>query len=301
MSEGITGIDGRVSKKFMIGLMAFQSFDQSLAELRAVFEEASFFTKSLDLIEKENIVMIKGCLTHVSAADIESPHWNEMQRCKMIEHALMWGWPINHQIATQTKWTLLHESGFHQRLELTEFLLEQGADPHLKTRAKETALHLAAEKFLGGPTCVPMIDLLLKYHSSLEARDEKGFTPFLTAIINESLEFEALAQYGSNLFVRNDEGFNALDLSILKKDIHSTKRLIEWGFDPFEDNAKGWNPVKMADRLGFLEGAALLKGFMQAKEEKRVLEEQMEKISLSTTISDGENHSLPSRRPNRSI
>jgi ankyrin repeat protein len=81
----------------------------------------------------------------------------------------------DHGVLRATEWdnaTLLHDAVQHNHPELTQLLLEDGADPNAVTKDGLTPLHMAA---MNGD--IQIAQMLLSHGAKINARDAKGWTP----------------------------------------------------------------------------------------------------------------------------
>ncbi|KAI7760689.1 hypothetical protein LZL87_007901 [Fusarium oxysporum] len=85
---------------------------------------------------------------------------------------------------------------------LTKLLLERGASAKAKNRLRKTPLHRAAER--GGP--VAIMEALLRYGAEIDARDDRGRTPLILALIYASIdEIGLLIGQGADVTAQDEE------------------------------------------------------------------------------------------------
>lgn len=129
-------------------------------------------------------------------------------------------------------------------------LINNGADPNLKTRSGYTALLLAAS--VSRTTIsyenlrTDAIKVLLKNGANPNVRAE-GFTPLIRAIEEDDNEaFKALIESGANPDIKGIKDKKALLVSVEKKDIEEVEKLLDSGADTFARNDYGMMPITVA-------------------------------------------------------
>ena len=88
----------------------------------------------------------------------------------------------------------------------------------------------------GYPT---VADLLIQNGANMEARNNKGFTPFIMASVNgDTLIMDLLFRHGVDIYATNNAHYNALDLSISSNQPDAAKYLLRIG-DKWTSNSPG--------------------------------------------------------------
>lgn len=111
-------------------------------------------------------------------------------------------------------WTPLHLAAFFGHKEVTEVLLENGADVHARSRNAmgNEPLHaaVAARK-------TEVVPVLLAHGADVNARQQGGFTPLHSAAQSGDVELaRLLIANGAEVRARADNNQNALDLALTK-------------------------------------------------------------------------------------
>ena len=122
------------------------------------------------------LVSLGGCGTFISShhnVQAYTPVFAAADGCDLakvreaVEH--------DRNLLKATEWddaTLLHDAVGHNCRDLTEYLLDQGADPNAAKTDGVRPLHLAAQRGV-----LPIVALLLAHGAHINARDSKGWTP----------------------------------------------------------------------------------------------------------------------------
>ena len=144
--------------------------------------------------------------------------------------------------------TPLHVAAGYGNREVVELLLSYGASLEAKNFLGETPLHMAA-----GHGDLEMVRSLLAHGAFLEARDAGGQTPLqksLTPLIAERRNvetFEFLASQGANPFTRNDEGMTLLHSAAAAGNTRGAARLLDrYGLDLHARDKYGATPLHWA-------------------------------------------------------
>ncbi len=110
--------------------------------------------------------------------------------------------------------TPLHWAAFCGRLEITQMLLDHGANANMKDDHGETPLHRVSQgEYDSHEQGVGITRLLLACGVDVNAQDKNHFTPFLLAALNGRLEIaQVLLDHGANVNAENDGGETPLHL-----------------------------------------------------------------------------------------
>jgi len=106
--------------------------------------------------------------------------------------------------------TPLHLAAGYNNLEVAEYLLEKGADVHMKDKGGLIALHNASSY-----GHLDIAALLIKFNTEVNATDKWGFTPLHEAAQKGRTHLCALLlAHGADPFMKNQEGHSPLDLAV---------------------------------------------------------------------------------------
>jgi ankyrin repeat protein len=111
--------------------------------------------------------------------------------------------------------TPLHLAILRNRLELSEILLEHGADARAENNNGQTPLHILSESdnIKDGGDIFNLVPLLLKHGAAMNSRDKYGNTPLHLAIIRNRLELtEILLEHGADAGAENNNGQTPLHI-----------------------------------------------------------------------------------------
>ena len=100
-----------------------------------------------------------------------------------------------------------------RNVEAVELVLQHGADANTRMDGRDPVLHRAAWEDPVRSTTVPIVRLLLDHGASLEARDDQGLTPLLSAVkhcakegpVAKAAALEARAAFGALLAGPSDD------------------------------------------------------------------------------------------------
>jgi hypothetical protein len=124
-------------------------------------------------------------------------------------------------------------------LDMTRYLLGQGARVNARAPNGKTALHAAAE--FG---TVEVAKLLLENGAQLDLADANGYTPLWSAAWNNRPEMiELFLQRGARLRHRDRKGNSALFAAAANGADDAVRRLVEAGLDPPAKNNIGRTPL----------------------------------------------------------
>ncbi|XP_036832876.1 ankyrin repeat family A protein 2 isoform X1 [Oncorhynchus mykiss] len=98
----------------------------------------------------------------------------------------------------------------HGQIAVVEFLLQNGADPNLLAKGRESALSLACSK---GYTDI--VKMLIDCGVDVNEYDWNGGVPVLYAVHGNHLRcVEILLESGADPTIESDSGFNAMDMAV---------------------------------------------------------------------------------------
>ncbi|XP_028661504.1 ankyrin repeat family A protein 2 [Erpetoichthys calabaricus] len=151
---------------------------------------------------------------------------NEVSSTPLLVHSLS-----IHQLAAQGEMVFLasrieqeavinlqDEEGFtplmwaaaHGQIAVVEFLLQNGADPTILAKGRESALSLACSK---GYTDI--VKMLVECGVDVNEYDWNGGTPLLYAVHGNHVRcVEILLENGADPTIETDSGFNAMDMAV---------------------------------------------------------------------------------------
>ncbi|XP_068190946.1 ankyrin repeat family A protein 2 isoform X2 [Antennarius striatus] len=151
---------------------------------------------------------------------------NEVSSTPLLVHSLS-----IHQLAAQGEMVFLasrieqetvinlqDEEGFtplmwaaaHGQIAVVEFLLQNGADPNLLAKGRESALSLACSK---GYTDI--VKMLIDCGVDVNEYDWNGGAPLLYAVHGNHVRcVEILLESGADPTIESDSGFNAMDMAV---------------------------------------------------------------------------------------
>jgi len=163
---------------------------------------------------------------------------------ELIENGL----DVNYRIKNRFNNTLLIESIISKNLNVTQFLLEHGANINMENGFNDTPLLIASNS-----RNLEMLNLLFKYPIDLEKQENTDSLP--NAVSNNYKDIvKFLIKNGLN-----PNKTNALEVAILEENIEMTKLLIDMGADIYatdcNNNTLLWQSVvviksiKMSDFL----------------------------------------------------
>ncbi|KAK5852380.1 hypothetical protein PBY51_023852 [Eleginops maclovinus] len=115
---------------------------------------------------------------------------------------------INHQ--DEEGFTPLMWAAAHGQIAVVEFLLQNGADPNLLAKGRESALSLACSK---GYTDI--VKMLIDCGVDVNEYDWNGGAPLLYAVHGNHVRcVEILLESGADPTIESDSGFNAMDMAV---------------------------------------------------------------------------------------
>ncbi|KAF7250297.1 Ankyrin repeat family A protein 2 [Varanus komodoensis] len=115
---------------------------------------------------------------------------------------------INH--TDEEGFTPLMWAAAHGQIAVVEFLLQNGADPQILGKGRESALSLACSK---GYTDI--IKMLLDCGVDVNEYDWNGGTPLLYAVHGNHVKcVKILLEHGADPTIETDSGYNSMDLAV---------------------------------------------------------------------------------------
>ncbi|XP_074138362.1 ankyrin repeat family A protein 2 isoform X3 [Sminthopsis crassicaudata] len=115
---------------------------------------------------------------------------------------------INH--TDEEGFTPLMWAAAHGQIAVVEFLLQNGADPQILGKGRESALSLACSK---GYTDI--VKMLLDCGVDVNEYDWNGGTPLLYAVHGNHVKcVKILLENGADPTIETDSGYNSMDLSV---------------------------------------------------------------------------------------
>ncbi|CAL4080805.1 unnamed protein product, partial [Meganyctiphanes norvegica] len=121
----------------------------------------------------------------------------------------------------------LHECAIHNRTEIAEYLLNNGAQVDLFNKPGHTALLVSAKY-----NTAEVTKLLLEHNAALELKNNWGNTPLLKAVFYDSIDVvKILLKANASLTAREKHGKTPLDVAQERNYYDITRLLIGKGFD----------------------------------------------------------------------
>ncbi|XP_033019478.1 ankyrin repeat family A protein 2 isoform X1 [Lacerta agilis] len=115
---------------------------------------------------------------------------------------------INH--TDEEGFTPLMWAAAHGQIAVVEFLLQNGADPQILGKGRESALSLACSK---GYTDI--VKMLLDCGVDVNEYDWNGGTPLLYAVHGNHVKcVKILLEHGADPTIETDSGYNSMDLAV---------------------------------------------------------------------------------------
>ncbi|HEX2921178.1 MAG TPA: ankyrin repeat domain-containing protein [Bacteroidales bacterium] len=142
--------------------------------------------------------------------------------------------------------TPLHYASLYSFLDITDLLLYYDAQPDIKTDDGTTPLLSAT--WVGN---IDIADILLQNGASPDEKDDKGFTPFLvSSYYGDTLLMEILRSNGADIYLRNNDGDNALTLAIIAGREESIRYLLRIGNRWSQRSENSLDPITIAAKYG---------------------------------------------------
>ncbi|KAK7895881.1 hypothetical protein WMY93_021206 [Mugilogobius chulae] len=130
---------------------------------------------------------------------------NEVSSTPLLVHSLS-----IHQLAAQGEMVYLASRIEQENIAVVEFLLQNGADPNLLAKGRESALSLACSK---GYTDI--VKMLIDCGVDVNEYDWNGGAPLLYAVHGNHVRcVEILLESGADPTIESDSGFNAMDMAV---------------------------------------------------------------------------------------
>ena len=109
------------------------------------------------------------------------------------------------------KYTPLMRACRFQHVRLVNFLLQQGANVHLKDKDGKTALHFACENLCCKPASCDLLNCLTENGADINALRKDNVTPLMVASINGNVDqITFLIKRGANVHLQDKNGDTAL-------------------------------------------------------------------------------------------
>ncbi|CAH3193246.1 unnamed protein product, partial [Porites evermanni] len=109
------------------------------------------------------------------------------------------------------KYTPLMRACRFQHVRLVNFLLQQGANVHLKDKDGKTALHFACENLIWKPASCDLLNCLTENGADINALRKHNVTPLMVASINGNVDqITFLIKRGANVHLQDKKGDTAL-------------------------------------------------------------------------------------------
>lgn len=134
-----------------------------------------------------------------------------------VQGILSSGVPVN--ATNQVGGTALMAACASYRVEVVDYLLRAGADPNIRTKEGQTALHTA----VGSSPSMPdrqrdCVRLLLNHGADINAQDRCGITPLMNAAwFGCTPSVTELLNAGATAELKDLQGRTAKDMAVLKK------------------------------------------------------------------------------------
>lgn len=166
---------------------------------------------------------------------------------------------------------MLHRAALSiEHEEVVKYLLSKGADPNIEGSFASTPLHRAVMfHHPPGLDYLPTVKLLLTAGANLEAKDDAGYTPFLSSLALIGIDLKGknpmaveLIDLGADVKAVNLSKQNALHIiASHRKDVTKYMRLfIEKGVDPKALDITGKSPLQRAGEYSNDANVNFLKG-----------------------------------------
>jgi ankyrin repeat protein len=158
-------------------------------------------------------------------------------------------------------WTSLHCAAFIGRVELTQLLLEHGANASIETKGCETALHIVSRgKYNSQEQGVGTARLLLERGVDVNARQKDSCTSLHWAAFKGRLELtQVLLEHGASASIATNEGETALHIvsrgeyDSQEQGVSTARLLLERGVDVNTQRKDGWTSLHRAAFKGRVE------------------------------------------------
>ncbi len=209
----------------------------------------------LGIAEDHYLVLVHRLQTCAAAGDAQA-----------VEECLAAGMDPN--AADEDGLRAIHVAALMDRIDVVRVLLEHSADPNVRDRQGETALHWccqahrsaqgeAAVRLFASPV---MLDMLVTAGARVDAPDDYLYTAFHVAA--EAGNYGAvdwLLESGVDPGGRTAFGDTALHLAAAANNPAMADRLVEVGGDVNLKDVLGWTPFGMAEEFGSEAAAAALR------------------------------------------
>jgi ankyrin repeat protein len=184
---------------------------------------------------------------------LESVFKGELQEVKQMIEA---GEDIN--IIDELGMTALMWAIYGDQYDMIQLLGESGIDINKRGEDGQTALHMASGMsywFWWKKYIVPnpsIVTLLLRLIADINAKDNKGRTPLMSAVIGNHMEIgRILLESGADLHARDQDGITSLMISSNLCNPELVKLLIDAGATVNEQSELGYTPLMFAATGGW--------------------------------------------------
>ena len=162
--------------------------------------------------------------------------------------------------------TPLHEAALKKTADLTNVLIQHGADVHASDNDKDTPLHLATQQ---GST--DAISALIQHGSDVHSLDLFGRTPLFNACFEGHVNIiHQLIRYGADVHARDSEmEATPLHIAAYKNQPDCVKALIEHGAAINATDSRGWTPLHSPAGLGHFATVKVLTSFPECDVRKK--------------------------------
>lgn len=147
--------------------------------------------------------------------------------------------------------TLLNRALYDLQIPVLKFLLENGADPRVVDKQKETALHALAR--IIWPASPKYFDLFVQIASKMDerinAQDDKGITVLHWEVWKGNIgTVQYLIAHHANLDIQNNEGNTPLHVAALQGNVATMKLLFNAGANPDLINKEGFDFLELFEK-----------------------------------------------------
>jgi ankyrin repeat protein len=163
-------------------------------------------------------------------------------------------------------WTSLHWAAFKGRVELTQLLLDQGANAKVETERGETALHIVSRgEYDSQEQSISTARLLLEHGVDVNAQQKDGWTSLHCAAFKGRVVLtQLLLEHGANASIETKGGETALHIvsrgeyDSQEQGVSTARLLLECGVDVNARRKDSWTSLHWAAFKGRVEVAQVL-------------------------------------------